>query len=51
MGAAELAMGQTSDITSHFTTEPQPKKLPPQPFAAWGANAWMRYKEWQARDE
>lgn len=51
IGAAELACGAQSDITRHFSAEPQPKRLPPQPFAAIGANAWMRYREWRARDE
>lgn len=51
MGAAELAFGSTSAITDHFTNEAEPKRLPPQPFASMGANAYMRLKEWQAGDE
>ncbi len=51
IGAAELALGIESDITRHFTAEPRPEKLPPQPFAQWGANVWMRYKEWKAAGE
>lgn len=51
MGAAELACGQTSDITHHFTSEAEPVKLPPRPFSTIGANAFLRYKEWQAKEE
>jgi len=51
IAAAELALGQTSAITNHFSNEAAPKPLPPQPFAAWGANAYLRYKEWRAGAE
>ncbi len=51
IGAAELACGQTTDITSHFTAEVPPKRLPPQPFREWGANTVLRLKEWKAREE
>lgn len=51
MGAAELACGQSSDITRYFTAEAQPKRLPPAPFAEIGANVVLRWKEWRARDE
>jgi len=51
IGAAELACGISSPITEHFTSEPDPVRLPPEPFAAWGANAWIRFREWQAREE
>jgi glycine/D-amino acid oxidase-like deaminating enzyme len=51
IGAAELACGTTSEITQHFTAEPAPRKLAPQPFAEIGANTYMRWKEWRARDE
>ncbi len=51
IGAAELAMGQTSDITRFFTAEAEPKRLPPHPFDTIGANAYLRFKEWQARAE
>ena len=51
MGAAELACGHTSDITRHFTEEAEPVKLPPRPFSTIGANAFLRYKEWQAKKE
>ncbi len=51
MGAADLALGQTSSITRHFGTEARPKKLPPQPFREIGANAVLRWKEWRAAEE
>lgn len=51
IAAAELAMGQPSGIADHFTAEAAPKRLPPQPFAAWGANTYLRYKEWRAGAE
>lgn len=51
MSAAELACGQTSDITAFFRAEDEPARLPPHPFDTIGANAYMRWKEWQARAE
>jgi len=51
IGAAELACGESSEITRHFTAEARPQRLPPQPFQQIGANAVLRWKEWRARDE
>lgn len=51
IGAAELACAETSAVTRHFTNEPRPKRLPPQPFRQIGANAVLRWREWRARDE
>ncbi|MDV7270807.1 FAD-binding oxidoreductase [Thioclava sp. A2] len=51
MGAAELACGETSAITTHFGGEARPKRLPPQPFQQIGANAVLRWKEWRARED
>ena len=51
IAAAELAMAQHSPIADHFATEAAPKPLPPQPFAAWGANTYLRFKEWRAGAE
>ncbi|MYB35697.1 MAG: FAD-binding oxidoreductase [Gammaproteobacteria bacterium] len=51
IGAAELACGISSPVTEHFTSEPGPVRLPPEPLAAWGANVWLRFREWQAREE
>lgn len=51
IGAAELACGQTSAITEHFTAEEAPRRLPPQPFQQIGANTLLRWREWRARAE
>jgi glycine/D-amino acid oxidase-like deaminating enzyme len=51
IGAAELACGEDTQITRHFTNEATPKRLPPQPFLEIGANTVLRWKEWKARDE
>ena len=51
IAAAEMAIGQTSDITRSFSNEAAPKRLPPQPFRDIGANAVLRWKERQAAQE
>jgi glycine/D-amino acid oxidase-like deaminating enzyme len=51
IGAAELSCGRTSAITDFFTAQAEPTRLPPHPFDTIGANAYMRWKEWQARLE
>lgn len=51
IGAAELACGQQSAITRFFGAEAEPSRLPPHPFDTIGANAYMRWKEWQSRLE
>ena len=51
MAAAERVLGQCSDITDYFDAEARPVRLPPQPFAKWGANAYLRWKEWRAGAE
>ncbi|MDG1472958.1 MAG: FAD-binding oxidoreductase [Ascidiaceihabitans sp.] len=51
MAAAETAMGHPSEITQFFLAEAAPKRLPPQPFAKIGANAYLRWKEWRAGAE
>lgn len=48
IAAAEMASGVSSDITRYFEAEPPPKRLPPPPFSTIGANAYLRWKEWQA---
>lgn len=48
IAAAERACGHQSDITDYFDAETAPKRLPPQPLATWGANAYLRWKEWRA---
>lgn len=51
IAAAETAMGVGSDVTRHFAAEPRPPRLPPAPLAKLGANLFLRWKEWRARDE
>ncbi len=51
IAAAERACGHHSDITRFFDNEVEPKRLPPQPFATWGANAYLRWKEARAAME
>lgn len=51
IAAAERAVGHVSEITRYFDAEAEPKKLPPQPFSTWGANAYLRWKEWRAGSE
>ena len=50
-GAAELACGETSVITRHFTAQDRPARLPPQPFQEIGANIYMRWREFRASRE
>ena len=50
-GAAELACGETSLITRHFTLQDRPSRLPPQPFQQIGANIYMRWREFRASKE
>lgn len=51
IAAAELAAGESSEISRHFSAEARPKLLPPQPLQQIGANAVLRWKEWRARAE
>ena len=51
IAAADLAYGRTSEIAGFFLAEEEPVRLPPHPFDTIGANAYMRWKEWQARAE
>lgn len=51
IGAAELALGHSSEITRHFSSEAEPSRLPPHPFDTIGANAYLRWKEWRAEAE
>ncbi|MCP5075265.1 MAG: FAD-binding oxidoreductase [Rhodobacteraceae bacterium] len=51
IGAAELLTGSQSEIADAFLAEAEPVKLPPEPFAAIGANAILRWKEWRAGKE
>ena len=51
IGAADLVMNHTSEISAHFLAEDQPTRLVPSPFAEIGANLYFHWKEWLARDE
>lgn len=51
IAAAEAVLGHSSAITAYFKAEDAPKRLPPAPFAAWGANAYLRWKEHRAGAE
>ncbi len=51
MAAAERACGHDSAIARHFDREPAPQRLAPRPIRDWGANAYLRYKEWRAAEE
>ncbi len=51
IAAAEAAMGVSSDITDFFAAEIEPPKLPPRPFRDIGANMFLRWREWKARQE
>ena len=51
IAAAERALGQTSDIATFFAAQDAPSRLPPRPFLDLGANAVLRWKEWQAGTE
>nr|WP_298096173.1 FAD-binding oxidoreductase [uncultured Shinella sp.] len=51
IGAADLVTGNPSDISAHFLAEDEPAKLAPSPFAEIGANLYMKWREWQARQE
>ena len=51
IGAAELSCGVESDITRHFSAEPEPTRLVPPPVSTIGANILLRLKEWKASTE
>ena len=51
IGAAEIACGVTSEISDHFTREPEPTRLPPPPISTIGANIFLRWREFKATRE
>ena len=51
MAAAELALGRDSELADGLRAGAAPQRLPPEPIAWVGANAYMRWKEWQAGAE
>lgn len=51
IAAADMALGQDTEISRYFTGEARPSPLPPRPFREIGANTLLRYREWKARAE
>ena len=51
MAAAELVLGHNSQLAQELLACEPPARLPPAPLTWLGANAVMRYKEWQAGAE
>ena len=51
MGIAELMLNGGSQIADHFTAQPLPPRLPPEPFASLGANTYLMWKEWRSGKE
>lgn len=49
--AAEKAVGTEDVLIPEYLPEPDPKRLPPEPFMRLGANAVMRWKEYRAGKE
>ena len=49
IGAAELAVGQTSSITEFFQAMDEPTKLPPRIAQDIAGNAYLKWKTWKAR--
>jgi len=49
--AADLATGRRSEDLAVYMDQPQPKRLPPEPFARLGANAVIRWQEMRAGRE
>ncbi len=51
MLGADLALGRNSAMLKQTLTMPEPQKLPPEPFASMGANAFMHWAEFMAGRE
>ncbi len=51
MGIAELILKGGSEIADHFSGQPDLQRLPPEPFASIGANAYLKWKEWRSGKE
>lgn len=51
IGAADLVAGTPSEVSAHFLAEEEPAKLAPSPIAEIGANLYLKWREWQARQE
>lgn len=48
IAAAEVAAECTSEEADELLREPLPRRLPPQPIADWGGNAYIRLNEFRA---
>ncbi|MDA7965569.1 FAD-binding oxidoreductase [Ruegeria sp.] len=51
MGVAELVLQRGSEIADHFLAQPDPPRLPPEPFASLGINSYLIWKEWRSGKE
>jgi glycine/D-amino acid oxidase-like deaminating enzyme len=51
MGVADLIVNGGSVISTHFLEQSAPQKLPPEPLASFGANAYLKWKEWRSGAE
>ncbi|GMG84403.1 FAD-binding oxidoreductase [Paralimibaculum aggregatum] len=51
MAAAEATLGRETGRTRALAGAEAPARLPPEPVASIGANAYLRYKEWRAGRE
>lgn len=51
IAAADLACGRETEFTKFQAAQPSPRKLPPEPIAAIGATAKIRFGEWAAGRE
>ena len=49
--ATLLAAPLLATLALPLLAEGEPARLPPHPFDTIGANAYLRWKEWQARAE
>ena len=51
MMVADLATGTTSPELAEYSSQPEPTRLPPEPFAWLGVNAVIRLQELRAGRE
>jgi glycine/D-amino acid oxidase-like deaminating enzyme len=51
MMAADLATGSSSEHLAKYMDQPKPSRLPPEPIAWLGANAFIRWQEMRAGRE
>lgn len=48
IAAADLALGQKTELLDIITNAPKPKQLPPQPFTTIGVKASLALRHWRA---